>query len=73
MTNANYWIKNEQGQYQFQGGRQNWQLAADIAAECRYFVLDVEEELVADEEKSCYNCRFRRWTSNSFVCMQHDK
>jgi hypothetical protein len=24
--------------------------------------------LVADESISCYNCRYRRWTVNSFIC-----
>jgi hypothetical protein len=32
------------------------------------FHPDVEEEQVADEDRSCYNCRYRRWTAASFVC-----
>jgi hypothetical protein len=28
----------------------------------------VEEELVADDPRSCYNCRHRRWTAASFAC-----
>jgi hypothetical protein len=32
------------------------------------FHPDVEEELIADEARSCYNCRYRRWTAVSFSC-----
>lgn len=34
---------------------------------CRAFTFDVEEELVNDE-RSCLNCRYRRWTDNFFSC-----
>lgn len=42
---------------------------AQIANECSSFVADDEDEWVADEECSCYNCRYRRWTQESFRCM----
>lgn len=35
---------------------------------CRAFTFDVEEELVNGDERSCLNCRYRRWTDNSFSC-----
>jgi hypothetical protein len=35
---------------------------------CRAFTFDVEEELVSEDERSCLNCRYRRWTDNSFSC-----
>ena len=28
------------------------------------------DEWVADEIRSCYNCRARRWTAASFVCLR---
>ncbi|NMB40370.1 MAG: hypothetical protein GX996_00310 [Firmicutes bacterium] len=34
---------------------------------CRAFAFDVEEELVS-EERTCLNCRYRRWTDSSFYC-----
>jgi hypothetical protein len=44
--------------------------AAQLARGCPKFKLDVEEEIVADETVSCYNCRFRKWTDISFVCFK---
>jgi hypothetical protein len=58
--------KNETG---FGLGRESWAEAADIAEKCSSFVSDVEEEQIADEARSCYNCRYRRWTARSFFCM----
>jgi len=66
------WIKkNKRGQVRFRGGSHDWLLAAGIAGNCTHFVLDDEDELLAEEERSCYNCRFRRWIDHySFVCMK---
>jgi hypothetical protein len=33
------------------------------------FIPDVEEELIADDPRSCYNCRYRRWQADSVVCL----
>lgn len=66
----NFWIKNKKGQAQFKGGRHDWAQAAAIAGSCPQFLLDDEDELVAEEEHSCYNCRYRRWTEHSFICMK---
>jgi len=56
------------GHRQFTGGQEDWQSAALLAARCQEFLPDVEEELVADDPRSCYNCRLRRWTTGSFTC-----
>ncbi|MBW2186798.1 MAG: hypothetical protein JRG71_10515 [Deltaproteobacteria bacterium] len=50
-------------------GRDADTVVAQIANECSFFVADDEDEWVADEECSCYNCRYRRWTQESFRCM----
>ena len=55
---------------EFPGGKEDWATVASIAENCPYFFADVEEEQVANEEKSCYNCRYRRWTKRSFVCQR---
>lgn len=70
MMDIAFWSKNERGQVQFNGGRHDWVPAAGIAGNCPHFLLDDEDELVAEEERSCYNCRFRRWTDRSFICMK---
>ena len=48
--------------------RDDWAGAARIAATCVAFYPDEEDEQVADEVLSCFNCRYRRWTVTSFTC-----
>lgn len=59
---------NPPGINEFPGGQEDWEGAARQAEKCRDFKVDVEDELVADEPRSCYNCRYRRWTAVSFCC-----
>ena len=73
MENTGFWIKNEAGQVQFKGGKNDWSEAAEIAGSCPHFLEDYEGEIVAEEARSCYNCRFRRWTAASFVCLKSKK
>ena len=56
------------GEKEFQGGKDDFSNAARMAAGCPTFTPDVEEEWVADASRSCFNCRYRRWTADSFVC-----
>jgi hypothetical protein len=63
------WLVDLNGNKEFRGGMDDWGGAAGIAADCGVFRPDVEEELVADEPRSCYNCRYRRWSTASFTCM----
>lgn len=51
-------------------GNNDWSGAALVASTCLHFIPDVEEELVAEEPQSCYNCRYRRWTAASFTCQK---
>lgn len=53
----------------FSFGREAYSVAAEAANTCSAFLADEEDEWAADEERSCYNCRYRRWTQESFVCM----
>jgi hypothetical protein len=50
-------------------GPEEWAVAARQAAACRTFRPDVEEEHVADEGVSCYNCRNRRWAVDGIDCL----
>ena len=54
----------------FSGGKEAWAAAAEAAAQCPRFSPDCEEECTADEFRSCYNCRYRRWTNTSFECVK---
>ena len=55
------------------GGKSDWDEAAAEAAACEAFASDCEEECIAEEDVSCYNCRYRRWTRDSFLCMKEKK
>ena len=61
------------GKAVWRGGKEDFAQAAATAAGCAAFRADCEEECVADEDVSCYNCRYRRWTRDSFVCMKENK
>ncbi|MEN6348246.1 MAG: hypothetical protein ABFD08_02460 [Syntrophomonas sp.] len=62
------WRINEKGEREFSRGKEDWDFAARAAENCPGFKPDDEDEMVADETVSCYNCRYRRWTNKSFVC-----
>ncbi|MGA7827584.1 MAG: hypothetical protein WCA04_07995 [Geobacteraceae bacterium] len=64
------WLLSGSGWREYLKGQSDWSGAADVALQCVSFREDVEEECVADEVRSCYNCRYRRWTENSFLCLQ---
>ena len=62
------WTMNDKGEREFSRGKEDWAAAASIAEACSSFKPDDEDEMVADEAISCYNCLYRRWTVKSFVC-----
>ena len=47
-----------------------WERGQAIALACAAFEQDVEEEWVAQEPVSCYNCRYRRFTAAGILCMK---
>lgn len=61
--------RSEKEEKEFQGGLEDWSGAEKAARDCERFKPDVEEEQISDSPISCYNCRYRRWTSNSFNCI----
>jgi hypothetical protein len=63
------WNINNKGERVFSGSKEDWAVVAQIAENCPGFRPDDEDERIADEDVSCYNCRYRRWTMNSFVCL----
>jgi len=51
--------------------KDKWGSAASQASVCLHFSPDEEEEQVADDPVSCFNCRYRRWTDKaSFTCLK---
>ena len=63
------WEEGKRGR-SFLPGRDAEDIAESAAKECGGFVRDYEEECFSDREVTCYNCRYRRWTSGSFECMK---
>lgn len=62
----------ENNKKEFRYGQDNFEMAEKAAKECEFFSEDVEDEIIADSEYSCYNCIYRRWTSKSFSCLKKD-
>lgn len=51
-------------------GKNDTVKACEAARLCPDFTEDCEDECVSDELVSCHNCRYRRWTHESFDCMK---
>jgi hypothetical protein len=47
-----------------------WEKGQSIALSCPEFKPDVEEEWLAEESISCYNCRYRRFVGSGIRCMK---
>lgn len=48
----------------------DWQGGHEIALSCSGFAQDVEEEWLAEEVISCYNCRYRRFIGAGIQCVK---
>ncbi len=58
---------NKKGEFRF--GKFNYEKAREAARNCVNFKLDNdEEEMSCGGERSCYDCAFRRWSAQSFIC-----
>jgi len=60
------------GKLVFKFGKDNYEKAKEQASTCKEFILDKDEDelVTCTKENSCYNCLFRRWTQESFVCLK---
>lgn len=54
----------------FKYGIESYEDARTFAKTCLFFKSDDEDEQVDSVLKSCYNCRYRRWTQKSFECLK---
>lgn len=61
-------FQKSQNGWLFLHGKESPLKAGDAAEECSFFQEDDEDEQVSDIFTSCYNCRYRRWTAESFIC-----
>ncbi|MBF7097310.1 hypothetical protein [Alkalibacter mobilis] len=65
------WIFKD-GRKIYNGGQNDYHAVSELAISCGRFSEDYEEERMAEEDISCYNCRFRRWIADSFECMKNN-
>lgn len=65
-------FENIEGKAIFKYGKENYAKAVEQALTCKDFVLDKDEDelVTSTKENSCYNCLFRRWTKESFICLK---
>lgn len=63
----NKWFERTAEGATFRFGRRDPEAAR--TAVCDSYRRDDEDETV-DDTVSCYNCRYRRWTAQSFTCMR---
>lgn len=60
---------NKSGEFLF--GKKDFDKSVSAAEYCRFFEHDNdEEEEISDIERSCYNCLYRKWTAESFICVK---
>lgn len=58
--------------YLFTHGKTAYPHAVQTAQRCFFFKLDNDEDelVTSTAENSCYNCLYRKWTQESFICMK---
>ncbi len=42
--------------------------ASSIAEDCPLYVIDDDDEDYCEGTRTCFNCRFRRWLRDGFLC-----
>ncbi len=70
MASIDVWEQTDSNRKHFKFGQDSYSLAVETAGQCSVFVNDDEDETVTDDNRSCYDCRYRRWTVDSFECMK---
>jgi len=68
-TRESFFSITPQEKRSFRYGQNAPEQAAVCARLCPHFAQDDEDECTADEDVSCYNCRWRRWSATTFTCM----
>lgn len=66
---------DDNGNFTFIHGKTAYEETKNIAQQCTLFLLDKDEDecVTSTHIPTCYNCLYRRWTHQSFVCTQKKK
>ena len=65
-------IKNS-GDLRFRGTVEDMEdlLAAEtIAGDCSVYSIDDDDEDYCEGTRTCFNCRYRRWLADGFLCLK---
>lgn len=49
---------------------EDYNAASRIAAKCPTYSVDDDDEDYCEGERTCFNCRYRRWLAGGFQCMK---
>lgn len=63
-----YWKEGKMGK-RFLYGDDSPKEAELAALQCGRFSKDDDDECLYEAPITCYNCRYRRWTVDSFECL----
>jgi hypothetical protein len=66
-------IMKDVGGFRFLGSIENTEdslSASEIAAKCPAYSVDEDDEDYCEGERTCFNCRYRRWLADGFQCMK---
>jgi hypothetical protein len=61
------------GCFRFLGSIENEEdtlAAVGIAAKCKEYSIDDDDEDYCEGARTCFNCRYRRWLSDGFECLK---
>lgn len=67
------YLQSVNGMKKFMGNPDSlevFETTQQMACNCPTFQMDVEDEIVYENQTTCYNCRYRRWDSEGFTCFK---
>jgi hypothetical protein len=71
VSMTNIFLRIQNGVKLFSGNADRLEVfntTVSLAENCAAFQMDVEDEIVYENQTTCYNCRYRRWNSDGFSC-----
>jgi hypothetical protein len=66
-------IIENSGELRFRGSVENREdllAAAMIAGDCSVYSIDDDDEDYCEGARTCFNCRYRRWLADGFLCVK---
>lgn len=54
-----------------ENSKEDFDATVTLAKACSQYIIDLDEEVNWDNEITCYNCRYRRWTNLGYSCYKN--